>query len=118
MGEGEAWGPQQQEQFTGPEQNIQQASALEIAQVLRLQADVKRLSRAFLDEGSHRDHVDGFSTELAAPRIKAVKPFVTTHQEVVQAERLVTQCSNRGASTGTRPAASFANLGIHSSQAH
>ena len=51
-------------------------------------------------------------------RIKAFKLFITTHQEVVQAERLVTQCSNRGASTGTRPAASFANLRIHSSQAH
>ena len=114
MGEGEAWGSQQQEKLTGPEQNIQQATALEIAQVLRLQADVERLSRAFLDEGSHGTHVEKLNAELAAPRIKALKPFITAHQEVVQAENLVIQCSNRGAATRTHPAATFPNLCIHS----
>ena len=117
FGEREARGSKQEEQFTRPEQNVQQASALEIAQVFRLQADVERLSRAFLDEGTRRDQVERLSAGLAAPRINALKPFITTQQEVVQAEILVIQCSNRGASTRTHAAVSFPKHRIHSTQA-
>jgi hypothetical protein len=81
LGEREARGPSpshQEEQFTSPEQNVQQASTLEVAQVFRLQADVERLSGAFLDEGAHGDYLERLSAELAAPRIKALKPFIAT----------------------------------------
>lgn len=44
FGEGEAWRAQQEEQLTGPKQNIQQAPALQIAQILGLQANIQRLS--------------------------------------------------------------------------
>jgi hypothetical protein len=36
LGESETWGAQQEEEFAGPEQNVQQTAALQIAQVLRL----------------------------------------------------------------------------------
>jgi len=83
LDEGKAWSAQQEEQFASPQQNIQQASALKVAQIFRLQADVERFSRAFLDEGAHRDEVDGLSAELAPPGIKALKLFITTQQEMV-----------------------------------
>src|SRR5712691_839639 len=83
LGEGEARSAQQEEEFAGPEQNVQQSAALEIGQALGMQADVERLSRAFLDEGAHGGQVDGFGgAELAAPRIKAFQLFITARQEV------------------------------------
>jgi hypothetical protein len=91
LGEREARGAQQEEQFTCPEQDIQQASALKIGQTLRLKADVERLSRAFFDKGAHIGQVSGLNAEPAASRIKAFKLFITTQQEVVQAESLVIQ---------------------------
>jgi hypothetical protein len=91
LGKGEAWDAKQEEEFASPEQNIEQASALEIAQVLRLQADVEGLSRALLDESAHGGQVDGLGGELAAAGIKALKPLIATLQEVVQAESLVIQ---------------------------
>ena len=91
LGERETWSAQQEEEFTGPEQDVQQAAALKIAQILRLQADVERFPRAFFDEGAHCGQVYGFSGEPAATRIKTFKPFITTLQEVVQAESLVIQ---------------------------
>ena len=117
LGEGEARGAQQEEEFTGPEQNVQQAAALEIAQVFRLQADVEGFSRAFLDEGAHGRQVDGFGGELAAAGIKALEPFITAQQEVVQAESLAIQCSNRGAATRTHAAVTCPKHRIHSTQA-
>jgi hypothetical protein len=91
LGEGETRDAQQKEEFTGPKQNIQQASALKIAQVLRLQTHVEGFSRAFLDEGPHGGQVDRFRGELAATRIDALQSFVTTRQEMVQAESLAIQ---------------------------
>ena len=117
MGKREAWGSQQEEQLTCPEQNVQQSSALKIAQAFTLQADVERLSRAFLDENAHGAHVYGFSAELAAPGIKDLKPFITTQQEVVQAKSLVIQCGNRGATTRTHQAVSFPKHRIPSTPA-
>jgi len=118
LDEGKARSAQQKEQFTSPEQNIQQASALKIAEIFRLQADVERLSRAFFDEGAHGDEVDRFCANLAPPRIKALKLFITTQQEMVQAESLAIQCSNRGAATRTHPAVSFLKHRSHFPQAH
>src|SRR5258708_35320895 len=84
-----------------------------------MQADVEGLSRAFLDEGAHGRQVHGFGgAELTAPRIKAFQLFITTRQEVVQAESLVIQCCNRGAATRTHPAVSIRKHRIHSTQAH
>jgi hypothetical protein len=118
LDEGKPWSAQQEEQFASPEQNIQQASALKIAEIFRVEADVERLSRAFLDEGAHGDEVDGFRAELAPPRIKALKLLITTQQEMVQAESLAIQCSNRGAATRTHPAVSFLKHRNHFPQAH
>jgi len=118
LDEGKARSAQQKEQFTSPEQNIQQASALKVAEIFRLQADVERLSRTFFDEGAHGDEVDRFSAELAPPRVKTLKLFITAQQEMVQAESLAIQCSNRGAATRTHPAVSFLKHRNHFPQAH
>jgi len=58
---------------------------------LRLEADVEGLSGAFLDEGAHGSEVDGFGGELAAAGIKALEPFITALQEMVQAESFAIQ---------------------------
>src|SRR5438132_1118464 len=83
-----------------------------------MQADVEGFSRAFLDESAHGGYVDGFGAELAAPRIKAFELFVTARQEVVQAESLVIQGSNRGPATRTHPAVSIRKHRIQPTQAH
>jgi len=56
-----------------------------------LEADVEGLSGAFLDEGAHGSEVDGFGGELAAAGIKALEPFITALQEMVQAESFAIQ---------------------------
>jgi hypothetical protein len=91
LGDSEAWDAQEDEEFAGPEQNIEQAAALEIAQVLRLEADVEGFSRAFLDEGAHGSEVDGIGGKFAAAGINALQLFVAAEQEMVQAESLVIQ---------------------------
>src|SRR5260370_15842717 len=119
LGESEARGTQQEEEFAGPEQNVQQAAALKIGQGLGMQADVEGLSRAFLDESAHGRQVDGFGgAKLAAPRCQAFQLFLTARQEVVQAESLVIQCCNRGAATRSHPAVSTRKHRIHPTQAH
>jgi len=65
LGEGEARGAQQEEEFAGPEQNVQQAAALEIGQALGMQADVEGLSRAFFDEGGNGGLATGSGAKLA-----------------------------------------------------
>jgi hypothetical protein len=91
LGDSEAWDAQEDEEFAGPEQNIEQAAALKIAQVLRLKADVEGFSRAFLYEGAHGSEVDGIGGKLAAAGINALKLFVAAEQEMVQAESLLIQ---------------------------
>ncbi len=119
LGEGETRGAQQEEEFAGPEQNVQQAAALKIGQALGMQADVEGLSRAFFDEGAHGRQVHGFGgAELAAPRIKAFELFITARQEVAQAKSLVIQCSNRGPAARTHPAVSIRKHRIHPTQVH
>jgi hypothetical protein len=56
-----------------------------------LEADVEGFSRAFLDESAHGGKVDGFGGEFAAAGIKALEPFITALQEVVQAESFAIQ---------------------------
>jgi hypothetical protein len=118
LGEGEAWGAQQEEEFAGPEQNVQQTAALQIAQVLRLEADVEGFSRAFLDEGAHGGQVDGFNAEFAAAGINALESFIAAQKEMVQAESLAIQCSNRGPATSTHLAVSFPSHRIQSPPPH
>ena len=59
IGEEDARSAQKNEELAGPEQDVQQAAALKIGKIFRIQADVEGLARAFLDEGSHRSEVDG-----------------------------------------------------------
>jgi hypothetical protein len=118
LGEGETRSAQQEEQFAGPEQNVQQATALKIGQAPGLQADVEGFSRAFLDEGAHGGNVDGLGAELAAPRLEIFQPFITARQEVVQAESLAIQGSDCGPATRTHPAVLTRKHRIHPTQAH
>jgi hypothetical protein len=117
FGERQPWGPQQKEEFPGPEQDVQKPPALQIAQVLAMEADVECLPGALLDKGSHGSRIEGFRAEPAAPGIQVLKLFIATQQEVVQAKILLIQCSNRGARTRIHMAASFSMLRIHSTLA-
>lgn len=118
MGDGKAWDAQKEEELASPEQDVEQAAALEIAQVLRLKADVEGFAGAFFDESAHGGEVHGFGGELAAARIDAVEFFVTTLEEMIQAESLVIQRCNCGAATRTHPTVSLPMLPIHLTQAH
>src|SRR5260370_35671066 len=52
LGEHEARGSQQEEKFTGPGQNVQNSSALEIVTVSGMQADCEGLSSELAREGA------------------------------------------------------------------
>jgi hypothetical protein len=107
FGEREARGAQEKEKFAGPEQDIQQTAALEIGQVVRMEADVESLARAFLDKGAHGRGVEGFRAEPAAARIQALQLVVAAQKKVIQAKILAIQLSNRGARTRSHTAVSF-----------
>ena len=118
LGEGQARNAQEEEEFAGPEQNIEQTAALKIGQVSGLQADVEGLAGTFFDESAHSREIDRFGGEFAAAGIKAFEPFITAQQEMVQAESFAIQCCNRGAATRTHRAVSLPMQRIHSTQAH
>lgn len=107
FGEREARGAQQEEEFAGPEQYIQQTATLEIGQVIGMEADVESLARALFDEGTHGGSVGGFRAEPAAARVQAFQLVVAAQQKVIQAKSLVIQLSNRGARTRSHTAVSF-----------
>jgi len=90
-GERKTRGAHQKEQFTSPEQNVQQTSALKIGQRFGMQGDIEGFPGAFLNEFPHIGQVHGLHLEPAAPRIERLKICVTTRQEVVQAESLLIQ---------------------------
>jgi hypothetical protein len=117
FGESEPWGPQQEEKFPGPEQDVQKTPSLQIAQVLAMEADVERLPGTLLDKSSHGSRIERFRAEPAAPGIQVLKLFIATQQEVVQAKILLIQFGDRGARTRIHIAASFSMFRIHSTQA-
>jgi hypothetical protein len=111
-------GAQEEKEFPGPEQDVQQTPALQITQVLAVKADVQRFPRALLDERAHGGGIQGFRTEPAAARIQTFEPFIAPQKKVVQAKILVIQGSNRSARTRIHNAVSFSIFRVHSTQAH
>src|SRR5215470_5562556 len=88
---------QQNEEFTGPKENVQQTPALQIGEILRLQADLESFLGAFLDEGAQGGRVHGIFAELLSARVQRLESCVAPEQEVIQAESLLIQGGNRGA---------------------
>jgi hypothetical protein len=111
--ESEARGAQEKKQFSGPEQDVQKTSPLQITQVLAMETDVERLPGALLDKGSHGSGIKGLGAETAAPGIQAFEPFIATKQKVVQAKILLVQRSNCGFRTRIHSAVSFSIVCIH-----
>lgn len=67
IAESHARSAEDEEQFAGPEQNIQQARALKIREILTLEADFESLVRTFFNEGAHGGEVHAlFAGFLAA----------------------------------------------------
>jgi hypothetical protein len=107
LGDREARSAQEKEEFAGPEQDVQQTAALEIGQVVGMEADVESFAGALLDEGAHGGRVESFRAEPAAARIQALQFVVAAQKKVIQAKILVIQLSNRGARTRSHTAVSF-----------
>lgn len=105
--EREAGGAQEKEEFAGPEQNVQQTAALEIGQVVGMEADIKSLAGTFLNESAHGRCVEGFRAEPAAARIQALQLVVAAQKKVIQTKILAIQLSNRGPRTRSHTAVSF-----------
>ena len=120
----DARGAEQEKQLAGPKQNVEQASALEIAEIFGLQADVERFARAFFHEGAHAGKVDGIFAKLLAARIDGFETCVTALEKMVQAKSLVIfrfhspygEGSNRGAIASAFAAVSVRKLCNHLAQ--
>jgi hypothetical protein len=91
LGEREPRCTQQEKKFAGPEQNIQQSSALKIGQRFGMQADIEGLSGTFFDEVSHIGQIRRLHLKLAAARIERLKICVTPRQKVIQTKSLLIQ---------------------------
>ena len=91
MGESEPWGPQQEKEFASPEQDVQKASALQIAQVLTMEADVEGLAGALFDKSAHGSRIEGFGAEPPAPGIQALELGIAAQEKMVQAKILLIQ---------------------------
>ncbi len=120
----DAGSAQQEEQLAGPEKNVQQASALEIAQIFGLQTDVERFARAFFNERAHGREVDRVFAKLLATRIDGFETCVTALEKMIQAKSLLIFSSHspcgernyRGASTDALAAVSVRRLRNHLAQ--
>ena len=84
--EGEPRGAQEKEELASPEQDVQQATAFEIIEILGMETDVERLARALFDESSHGSQVDGLRAKAAAPGVQALEVLIARKQEMLQAE--------------------------------
>ena len=113
IGRVDARGAQENEEFAGPEQNVQQAPALKIREFFGMQADVQSLARTFLDERAHGREIRGSRREPPAAGIHGFEFLVAVVQEVVQAKILFIQRNNRGAATRNCAAVSFPRHWTH-----
>lgn len=111
--ESDARGSKDQEQFAGPEQNIEQSRALEIGEVSAMQADLEGLLRALFDEGAHGGEIHALFAGFLAARINVLQLRVAPEQKMVQAKILAIQGSSRGAVTSILAAVSFRKVRIH-----
>jgi len=109
----DARGAQENEEFAGPEQDVQQSSALEIGEILGMQADVQSLARTLLDKRAHGHDIRGNRRESPAAGIHGFEPLVAVLQEMVQAKILLIQGNNRGAATRSCAAVSFPRHWTH-----
>lgn len=65
----DAWRAQDEEQFAGPEQNIEQPRAFKVGEILRLQADLQSFVGALFDEGAHSGKIHTLFAGFLAARI-------------------------------------------------
>ncbi len=82
---------QQKKQFAGPEKNVQQASALQVVDVLAVQCYFKSPPRTLLDECPQIREVERNASDSLGPWIDALQIFVTEIDEVIQAKILLSQ---------------------------
>lgn len=87
-------GAQQQKEFAGPEQNVQEAAALQIVDGLIMQGHIQCPARALLDEGPQGREVHRQTARLLAPGIDSLQTFVAEFYEVIQAKILLSKCSH------------------------
>lgn len=85
------WSAQEEEEFAGPEKNVQQAAALEIIHVIAVQGDVQGPPRAFLDKGPQGRQIQRHSPKLLGTWIDSLQVFIAKFYEVVQAKILLSQ---------------------------
>ena len=108
---------QKNEKFSGPQQNVQQAPALQIAEFRGAQAHVESLMRALLHERAHLRELRGFRRHTMSARIHAVQLFVAAPDKVIQAKILLSQGSNRVPCTRIHTALSVRQHLFHGPQA-
>jgi hypothetical protein len=116
--EGKAGNTQEQEEFTGPEEDVKETPSLQIAQIIAVQANVEGLARALLNEGTHGCRIESLRAETPAPGIQTLELVIATQQEMIQAKILLAQRSNWGARTRIHATVAFSLFCIHSTQAH
>jgi hypothetical protein len=106
-------GAKDEEQFAGPEQNIEQTRALEVRQTLGVQTDFESFLRALFDEGTHSGEIHTLFARFLAARVNGFQLRVAAEKKMVQAKILLIQGSSRGAVTSTLAAVSFRKFRIH-----
>jgi hypothetical protein len=84
-------GAQQKKKFASPEQNVQQAAALQVIDVPAMQGHIQRPARALLDEGPQGRELHRQTTLSLAPGIDSLQIFVAEFYEVVQAKILLSK---------------------------
>jgi hypothetical protein len=89
-----AWCAQQQKQFTGPQQNIQEPAALQIVNVVAVQGDFEGPLRAFLDKRPGPSKVEGNPSFGLPAGINALQILVTELDKMADAETLLRQGSH------------------------
>ena len=85
---------QQKEEFAGPKQNVQQAAALQVVDVLALQGHIQGPARTLLDEGSQGGEVHRQTTLSLSPGVDSLQIFVAEFYEVIQAKILLSKGSH------------------------
>jgi len=111
--EGYARGAKNEEQFAGPEQNVEQTRALEIREILRVQTDFESFLRTLFDESAHGGEVHALFVGFLTARIQSLQLRVTAEKKMVQAKSLVIERSSCGARTSTLATVAFRKFPIH-----
>jgi hypothetical protein len=95
IGEAARGSAQQKKQLAGPEKNVQQAPALQIADVVAMQRHIESPPRALFDERAQRSEIKIHAPHFLAARIDTLQIFVAEFDEMVQSKILLSQGSYR-----------------------